>query len=223
MRIFILCCGPSIKYQNLQCLAGETCFSVSNFFVHPLINEIKPSRHIFAPMHLRNDIVVALFNEADKTLPPETPIVIAAKDKRFCTGLSSDRKVITYDPGEILALSVSNIALYMAIQEQPQQIYLLGCDHNWIRHVGESRHFYHTSESVAERMGYDEWLGMDKKSATIREKQCNNDLFDIYGTYKEIAQEKNIQVLNATPGSRLEVFEKTTLFDIFEVPTMDDI
>ena len=68
MRIFILCCGPSIKYQNLQCLAGERCLTVSNFFVHPLINEINPQWHLFAPIHppITPEMSKAWFKQADE-------------------------------------------------------------------------------------------------------------------------------------------------------------
>ena len=109
----------------------------------------------------------------------------------------------------------------MIMNERPDEIYLLGCDHNWIRHVGQTRHFYDSSESIVESMGYDEWQGQDKEEATEREKQCNDNLFRIYEQYYNLAKQHNIAIYNVTPGSRLEVFPKTTLFDIFEEPTME--
>ena len=50
-RCFILATGPSINDIDLSILKGEFCISVSNFFVHPLFNEIKPEYHIFAESH----------------------------------------------------------------------------------------------------------------------------------------------------------------------------
>src|SRR6185437_6208885 len=44
-RCFILATGPSIKTQPLHLLAGETCISVSNFFVHPDYGLIRPRYH----------------------------------------------------------------------------------------------------------------------------------------------------------------------------------
>src|SRR5262245_26441332 len=45
-RCFILASGPSIKTQDLKKLQGETCFAVSNFFVHPDFEVIRPEYYV---------------------------------------------------------------------------------------------------------------------------------------------------------------------------------
>ena len=50
-RCFILATGPSINSQSLRDLAGQTCISVSNFFVHPDCSAIRPRYHCVAPFH----------------------------------------------------------------------------------------------------------------------------------------------------------------------------
>ena len=225
MKIFLLCCGPSIKYQNLQCLQGELCVSVSNFFIHPLITNINPKYHIFPPIHspISNEMAIGWFKEADSYLPKDTIIFLNHIDLHFWNNFQHSRKIQTYNSGSILYQSVSQIALYLIINMNPTEIYLLGCDHNWLRHVGQTRHFYNNSESILQRMGYDEWFGQNKQEAQQREKQCNDNLFRIYEQYRSLAESKNISIYNTTPGSRLKVFNTTTLFDIFEEPTMEKI
>lgn len=229
MRAFLLCCGPSIKYQNLSCLEGETCVSVSNFFVHPLINNIAPKYHIFAPIHepITSEMTYSWFSEADDKLPPETTILMDEKDISIWNQLNSQRYFNTYSAHSILYQSVSQIALALMLHLLPfkenSRIYLLGCDHNWIRHVGQTRHFYSKEESVLERKGYDEWFGQEINAAREREAQCNANLFNIYEQYKQHALNRQITIYNATPGSRLKTYPSTDLFNIFEEPTMDNI
>jgi hypothetical protein len=44
-RCFILCNGPSVKNQNIKHLRGEIVFSVSNGYLHPDFDYIKPRYH----------------------------------------------------------------------------------------------------------------------------------------------------------------------------------
>ena len=48
---FLIATGPSLKFENLQLLAGHDCYSVSNFFLHPDLNSVNPKIHFFAPWH----------------------------------------------------------------------------------------------------------------------------------------------------------------------------
>ena len=224
-RIFILCCGPSIKYQNLQCLSGEYCISVSNFFVHDLINEIEPKEHIFAPIHspITDEMAIQWHSEANTCLPSSTKMLISQHDIHYWKNIPHSRELEAYNPNAITYQSVSQIALNRALSKNPSEIYLLGCDHNWIRHVGQTKHFYDESQSVISCMGYDEWFGQEKNEARQRELQCNNNLFNLYEQYKNIATTQNTSIYNATPGSRLKVFEDKTLFEIFEEPHMENV
>jgi hypothetical protein len=224
MRIFILCCGPSIKYQNLQCLSDEYCISVSNFFVHELINEIEPKYHLLPPMHppITDEMAMEWFYQADKYLPQSTEIIFDNSNTKYWPN-DSHRKTNKYLSHTILYQSVSQIALNIAISKKPTEIYLLGCDHNWIRHIGQTRHFYDESQSVMSTMGYDEWFGQEREEAKQREQQCNDNLFRIYEQYNNIAKQQNATIYNATPGSRLKAFPQKTLFEIFEEPTMENV
>jgi hypothetical protein len=50
-RAFLLAAGSSINQKNLKPLAGEDCFSISNFYLHNDIQTINPAFHGFAPYH----------------------------------------------------------------------------------------------------------------------------------------------------------------------------
>ena len=69
---FILGCGPSIKKQDLKVLAGKLSISISNFFVHPDFNIIKPEFHLFPQRHrpLTPEQFTVWWQDAEKYFPP---------------------------------------------------------------------------------------------------------------------------------------------------------
>ena len=80
---YILACGPSINEMDLSVLKGKDCISVSNFFVHPLYQEIQPKYHVFAPTH--EPITEEQYNSwiadfQDKTRF-DVQLILNAKDK----------------------------------------------------------------------------------------------------------------------------------------------
>jgi hypothetical protein len=72
-------------------------------------------------------------------------------------------------------------------------------------------------------MGYNEWPGSNLEEAKQHELRCNENLFKIYEQYHQQIINRGIKIYNVTPGSRLKVFPTTTLFNIFEEPTMENI
>src|SRR5947209_6630310 len=54
-RAFLIATGPSLKNEDLTTLQGEDCFTVSNFFLHPALNFVRPKYHFFAQIHLPLD------------------------------------------------------------------------------------------------------------------------------------------------------------------------
>ena len=100
----------------------------------------------------------------------------------------------------------AQLAIYLAIYLGCKEIYLLGVDHDWILHYGESRHFYDEKQSVLSKSGYNEWssdFGTQIKSYA--------NLWKVYGNIAEYANLHDIKIINATPGSLLDIFPKTTL------------
>src|SRR5262245_9249216 len=50
-RVFLLATGPSIKKQTLRPLQHENCIALSNFYVHPDFQLIKPRFYVLPLYH----------------------------------------------------------------------------------------------------------------------------------------------------------------------------
>lgn len=225
-RCFILATGPSIKKQNLKLLAGEICIAVSNFFVHPDYNAIKPRYYCVAPCHS------PITEEAWQVWMKE--MAQGTLDATMFFGLSDQRRVeangyfanrllhyLAFGTSEevldsmidsggdisstvIAPQSVSVMALTIAIYMGFRTIYLLGCDHDWLCHMHESKHFYEEKEHAMVRQGYNEWTS----TSVEFECQCMLSLWQQYKILKYLAENKGTDIFNATGGGLLDVFPR---------------
>jgi len=93
--------------------------------------------------------------------------------------------------GFTIAYSALQIAIYMGFKE----IYLLGCDCNYVDDK-EKRHFIETGH-------YDPTY-----------KTIGNKMIDAYKVAKQHADTHNIKIYNATRGGKLEVFERVDLDNV---------
>ncbi|NIP55200.1 MAG: hypothetical protein GWN13_25720 [Phycisphaerae bacterium] len=92
-----------------------------------------------------------------------------------------------------------------------KNIYLLGCDHDWILHLNTSTHFYEETEHALVREGYDEWAGSDLELTF----ECYLRLWQQYKTLGQIARGKSINICNATAGGLLDVFPRVGYESLF--------
>ncbi|NII29553.1 hypothetical protein HB364_31025 [Pseudoflavitalea sp. X16] len=218
-RVFILATGPSIKQQDLRLLQHEKCIAVSNFFVHEDYKTIAPFLHVFASTHapLTEQQIVSWFKEADEKIPGTSTVLLALHDKQYC-----DRHRIFQTKDHYYYLSkfgnfpvnlahnlpsyqtVVQLAIYAAIYMGFTEINLLGVDHSWILHYGESRHFYEEKEHKFTQNGYSEWiddhLGDEFKKYVILWEQYE----EIIRNYKN----SGIAIYNLSPESLLDLFPK---------------
>ena len=99
------------------------------------------------------------------------------------------------------------VAIYMGFRD----IYLLGCDHSWILHLNESRHFYDEDQDVLNQQGYSEWFGEDFAS------YCQDyiSLWQQYKIIRRIAAIQSISLYNATAGGLLDVFTRVDYESLF--------
>jgi N-acetylneuraminate synthase len=229
-RCFILATGPSINSQPLHLLAGETCISVSNFFVHPDYAVIRPRYHCVAPHHapITEDAWQTWLSDmAMRTLDAEMFFMLPDLERNSRNGYFNDRAVRHIQPGAPLTQlesqgvdltralpspqSVTIMALYGAIHMGFSEIYLLGCDHDWILHLNQSRHFYNESQHALNRDGYNEWFndGIDGYF---------KDYLTLWSQYRAVAkaaQLRNSRILNATRGGLLDVFPRIPFESLF--------
>jgi hypothetical protein len=232
-RCFILGTGPSINNQDLKVLQGEHCIAVSNFFVHPDYRIIKPYYYCIAPHHppisekawqaWMTDLAAktgdeTFFFSLGDQWRVEANDNFASKNKNylhFCEFDDVANSIMTMGIDLSSSLfspqSVSIMALAIAIYMDFQEIYLLGCDHDWICHMNESRHFYAEHEHAMVRSGYNEW----KDSSVEIECQCILNLWQQYKLLNYVANLKEIKIYNATPGGLLDVFPRVCFERLF--------
>ncbi len=232
-RAFVVATGPSIKQQNLTALRGELVFGVSNFFVHPDYDAIKPAYHCIAPYHheLAPHAWDAWMDEvAEKT--GNATLVFGQNDKarntagdRFAErdirwlelrGRTPLEELKQIDLSRPLPSpqSVPVMALYSAIGMGCREIVLLGCDHDWILHMGESRHFYAEREHAMNRKGHNEWY----EPGYGDQWRCYHRLWTQYEAIHAIAARQGVTIRNATAGGLLDVFERIRLEDVVGQP-----
>jgi len=230
-RCFILATGPSIKKQNLKLLQGEICIAVSNFFVHPDYNLIRPKYYCIAPYHspITEEAWQKWMDEIEAATKDTIMFFSLTDRERNCKNGRFGNKQVHFldlrggwDPllvhGVDLARpipapqSVTVMALLVALYMGFESIYLLGCDHDWILHLNVSSHFYNENQHALNRQGYDEWFGTDLES------QCHDyiRLWQQYKAIRKIAQNQFTQVYNATEGGLLDVFPRIKLQSLFE-------
>jgi len=225
-KCFIIATGPSIKRQDLKKLKGQLSISVSNFYVHPDFAEIKPEFHLFAAMHppITEDQYSAMLKDAEKHFPHGQKILMSIGDKHivekfnalkkqnvyyYSLGLKNIKPKSTIDFSKQLPTiqTSPHIAIYLAIYLGAKEINLLGCDHDWILHFGETRHFYDEKKSVLSQKGYDEWRGSDFGT----ECAAYASLWEKYRRMRAYASAHGITVINCTDGGLLDVFPRKNL------------
>jgi hypothetical protein len=233
-RCFILATGPSISTQDLSSLEGEFCISVSNFFVHPLFNTIQPHYHLFAGTHppITEEQVTDWWQDAENHMEgnKKTSIVLYAKDKRLVESknLFKGREKYYYlsngdFPVDLTRQlpdmqTVIHPAIYLAIYAGIKEIYLLGVDHSWLLHFGESKHFYREEEHSLTRNKYNEWGGIKDIGEDFRH---HAHLWDIYRDIRSEAGKVGVSIFNASPGSLLDIFPRVNFNSIFNPAKKD--
>lgn len=229
-RCFILATGPSIKKQDLKPLKNEFCIALSNFFVHPDFQSIKPQYYCIAPYHLpiSEEGYIAWVREIDAFLDEKITFFFGANDywRIERTGIKKRRSYVPFfrvnsqnapdsfspdltrkvmSPITVVIMGLQ-IAMYLGFQE----IYLLGCDHDYILHYGESSHFYQEKEHSLVRAGYNEW----DEASIYSQMKWYIHLWEDYQYLNEIAKKNKIKIYNATEGGLLDVFPWVILTDI---------
>lgn len=215
-RCFIVATGPSLTFEDLRQLKGETVIGVNSLVkvldnldyvpdylgiqdggvyekIGPLIEKCKvPNIFITDVLYARK------CNSKDDQkyiLYPKYNCRHSSHSNRrpLSSGFSEDPSIVVYD-GYSITYSMLQIAVYMGFSE----IYLLGCDCSYDvssekQHFVESGYYDKIADTVGERMIYaytvaKEWLDKNRP---------------------------DVKVFNATRGGMLEVFPRKTLDELF--------
>lgn len=235
-RCFVIATGPSIKEQDLSLLQGEFCITLSNFFVHKDFGLIKPRYHCVPRLYfppLTEEDALRWFTDMDAKLGESMLLLDVAqqpfvdrhrlfqgRDVRYLAfGRTWDRVVESgIDPTKPLPAIQSSpvmglqVALFMGFKN----IYLLGCDHDWILNVGTTRHFYDEKlHAGMNRPGFSEWTGMEDTARSY------GVLWGHYRGALRFAESKGVRLFNATAGGLMNVFPRVRFESLFQRTPLD--
>lgn len=221
-RCFILGNGPSILKEDLTPLKDEICFSVSNFYKHPLYPIIQPYYHCvpnIAPSLTESDVVSWFTEMHEKTL--NATIFLGFRQKavlhqhKLFPGRNVNyllmeamrpvegRRVRELSGNLINPQSVSIMCLILSLFMGFKKIYLLGIDHDHLR-TGRYDYFYDRKEMIFK----DPSVTSDGKLAVplIDDFKATFKLWQQYILINEVAKKKGAEIINLSQGSYLDVF-----------------
>jgi len=216
-RCFILATGPSINDINVSLLKGELCISVSNFFVHPLFNEIKPKYHIFAESHppITEEQYVNWLKDAEGRITYTANFIVSANDSFLLDKykvltkhktyyyLSGGTYPVDFTSGLPEIQTVVHIAIYLAMYIGVKEIYLVGVDNTLNFQKNSFVHFYKKEEHKMVANGYREWeISSDLEDEFLAMAR----LWKIYKSIKKNADLMNHKIINLTYNSSLDMF-----------------
>ncbi|TSA45572.1 hypothetical protein D4R52_02135 [bacterium] len=240
-RAFIIGGGPSLKNINLAKLKDEQTFALNEFDQNPKFNEVLPKNYLIIDSSyytLGDDhYLTEQFQKKGKSLPEDTVLFINVSAKNFIEknkmftghklyyvameGIYSDKLPLNIDIDEVVPRPKNSIlmALVIATYMGFEEIYLLGCEHNFLSmNIGSKKFTYEHSYNDPRANIDPNDTELIKKYTNPRdltltyEKQIMNvkQLFKNYRLFWQKVQKEHpkTKIYNATPDSFLDVFPK---------------
>lgn len=239
-RAFILATGPSLKEIDLNPLGSEITFGLNSFYLHPIVNKWKPTYLAMMDYAIfMNGSTADEFFQSMRAALPTSEFFVPAQ---FCTeirtrewlpidrvhGVAMDgdfcnRNWDIIDPTMLPSTpNVLMFALAMAIYLGCSPIVLLGADNNWLARPKKAHHplthFYEESqlkfriEKATARIDFTDYKFVIDYCAR---------LWRGYKNLRRIAEKNGQLVINASPGSYLDVFPQVALDDILRGQIVD--
>lgn len=233
-RCFVIGTGPSLNTQDLDPLGTELTFVMNAFWQHPIADKWQPTYYLlsdsvyfdgsehsvgfmrsmnqriststfFAPLHFKEKILELQLLPADRT----SWLGFGSEFHEAGTLVEEiDLTSLVPNPRSVSQLCIM-AALYMGCSP----IYLLGLDHDWLAHMGQNRHFY---------KGHAGFEGHPKHRPVLADwgYRANMEsqliLWSGYEKLRDLADRKGSQILNATNGGFLDVFERANYEELID-------
>lgn len=247
-RCFIIGGGPSAADIDLNLLSKEYTFALNEFDKNPEYNKLKPKFYAICDSAYytegETEYWPERFRAKDKTVPRETIMCLNLRAKNFVKkyGLFKNHRVYYFGTQGIFTdnlpfsikldkyvpqpknsvLMCLMIAAWMGFKE----IYLLGCEHNFLSFnigYGKSLSYNHSYEDELSKFDSsndevmkkyipirDQILTYEKNIANILQLFRNYRFF--YAKAKKLYPD--IEIYNATPDSFLDIFPMINFEDI---------
>ena len=225
---FILATGPSVRELGLSRIVGQDCYSVSNFFLHPLIGDLRPKKHFFAPYHppLIFEEYVSWLKSADKGLPEETEIVLGIETKEAVVehdifpnrpvryvGLEKAGMTKDFDPRYPITRPQSSplMVLPLLIYMGYARIVLVGCDHNILKDYGGTvSNFYEAGADPRSNAT----SGENWSAGIIQHLRNALNVFVQYRMYYDYCRANGIELIHTSSEGWLDFIPYLPLDDI---------
>lgn len=225
---YILGTSGTINELDLKKLESDAVkITVGNFHEHPDIEKINPSIHIFAASHapITKEILTKWWQRCEEKLPKSIPILVEYTDRDVAQKVFKNREVFLYSYGGkkpadftskvISPVSVSLVAVQLALFLRVKNTYLLGIEHEW-RYRKPYGHFYsHDKPSLELYLKED---GIASYAAKPKHKKnLKGALYSYFKLYqqhevlKKHANSIGINVYNGDPNSYFDVYEQKPL------------
>lgn len=239
-RCFIIATGPSIKTQDLSPLANEVCFGVSFFHLHDEYSKIRPKYHVLAPNHapFDFDLIKRYADSLNEQCEQPMDVFWGVNGYEFSAqnyfqqhqlnsnlGLhlldysrAASMNEMNFTDGDIwnykhrpfvmrtVVYGAIQLAAYMGFSE----IYLLGCDHNYLQELDKNAvHFY------------EEENGNEKDAEHLKAFSIEDWFFEYHARWRDYRlmstylASQGTRIYNATNGGMLDVFPRENFNELF--------
>src|SRR3989344_5632380 len=247
-RCFIIGGGPSVKELDLSLLKNEYTFVMAEFDKNPQYQALNPKFHILSDSTYFTENASEHWNEMfenkAKGAGPDTTFFINLGAKEYIDkrrlflnhkyryigtqGIISEYFDFNIELDKYLPWPKNSVLLCMMIATYLgfKEIYLLGCEHNFLCfNIGQGRaiSYSHSYDDKLSKIDVTDDEAV-KKEAVPRDLTMNYEdniahvlqLFKNYRLfYKKVKKEyPNVKILNATPNSYLDVFPNIKFEDI---------
>jgi hypothetical protein len=229
-RCFIIGNGPSLKYVDLKMLKNEFTFVTNSFVLHKEYARIHPKCYCMIDQAQFKDTPATRAHSKDlnKKLQRDTILIVPIEAKAFFQrmklfdgynicyllqqGIFKENLNFNIDITKALP-NMINVMLaciitanYMGFEE----IYLLGCDHNWLSTPNQAiqPRFFDNDYYKEE---------VDSRQTYERSIYCFFELFRNYRLLK--TKLSNTRIFNCTPNSFLTLFPYVNLLKVIRKPS----
>ena len=223
-RGFVIGTGPSIQTQDLSPLRNEITFSLSAFWKHSIISEWRPTYYCFSDPLLfdGSETMKEFFKNLNQHVPDSTFFVplsgremiereqlLPERQTYYASfvGDLSEQPALDVDMTKAIpgVMNVAQFCMLAAIYMGMSPIYLMGLDHDWLSHQGETKHFYKGHAGLEKHPEVKPVLA-DWSYRHLME--CQLVGWKAYENLARLAALKGIKIYNATDGGFLDVYER---------------
>lgn len=229
-RAFVIGTGPSLARQDLTPLGNEITFTLSGFWKHAIVDQWQPTYYCFSDPLLfdGSPVMKEFFQSLTKRITESTFFVplsafktvqqhqLLPTARTYYVAFEGDLSTDAVDDLDLTSpvpgiMNVAQLCMMIAIYMGISPIYLLGLDHDWLSHTGETKHFYAGHAGLEKHPEVRPVLG-DWSYRHLME--CQLVGWKAYENLARLAALKGIKIFNATDGGFLDVYERANYREI---------